>query len=150
MDKELIEMISNLLDKKLDPIKKDISGIKEDVSGLKEDVSGLKEDVSGLKEDVSGLKEDVSGLKKDVSGLKEDVFGLKEDVKYIKVQQEEQSRILRILEDKAVTNKADHDVMSNSIIKLSGKVESMRKDLAALEVVSARNMENIAELKLVK
>lgn len=78
-----IEMISNLLDNKLDPIKKDISGIKEDVSGLKE------------------------------------------DVKHIKVQQEEQSRILRILEDKAVTNKADHDVMSNSIIQLSGRVESI-------------------------
>ncbi|MFA6940868.1 MAG: hypothetical protein WCQ54_07805 [Clostridiaceae bacterium] len=122
MDKELIEMISNLLDKKLDPIKKDISGIKEDVSVLKEDVSGLKEDVSGLKK----------------------------DVKYIKVQQEEQGRILRILVDKAETNRADHDAMSNSIIQLSGKVENMRKDMAALEIVSARNMEYIAALKLLK
>lgn len=47
-------------------------------------------------------------------------------------------------------DKADHDAMSNSIIQLSGKFENMRKDMAALEVVSARNMENIAELKLVK
>ena len=101
MDKELIEMISNLLDKKLDPIKEDISGIKE-------------------------------------------------DVKYIKVQQEEQGRILRILVDKAETNRADHDAMSNSIIQLSGKVENMRKDMAALEIVSARNMEYIAALKLLK
>ena len=40
-------------------------------------------------------------------------------------------------------NKADHDAMTNSIIQLSGKVESMRKDKAALEVLSARNMGNI-------
>lgn len=45
-------------------------------------------------------------------------------------------------------DKADHDVISNSIIQLSGKFENMRKDMAALEVVSARNMENIAELNL--
>ncbi|NOH17235.1 hypothetical protein HMJ28_12770 [Clostridium cochlearium] len=129
MDKEMLTVLSSLLDEKLNPI---------------------KEDISTLKEDVSGLKKDVSGLKEDVSGLKEDVLTLKEDVKFIKVQQKEQGRILRILEDKAITNKAEHDKISNEIVHLSEKVENMRKDLATVEVVTARNMENIAKLKVIK
>lgn len=143
MNKEILSAISNLLDEKLNPI-------KEDISGLKEDVSGLKKDVSGLKKDVSSLKEDVSGLKKDVSDLKEDVSSLKKDVKYIKIQQKEHGRILSILEDKAITNKAEHDKMFNEIAHLSGNVENMRKDLATVEIVTARNMENIANLKVIK
>ncbi|MBU5269545.1 hypothetical protein [Clostridium cochlearium] len=129
MDKEMLTVLSSLLDEKLNPIKEDISTLKEDVSGLKKDVSGLKEDVSGLKKDVSVLKE---------------------DVKFIKVQQKEQGRILRILEDKAITNKVEHDKLSNEIVHLSEKVENMRKDLATVEVVTARNMENIARLKVIK
>ncbi|MEL5865090.1 hypothetical protein [Clostridium cochlearium] len=136
MDKEMLTVLSSLLDEKLNPIKEDISTLKEDVSGLKRDVSVLKEDISTLKEDVSGLKRDVSVLK--------------EDVKFIKVQQKEQGRILRILEDKAITNKAEHDKISNEIVHLSEKVENMRKDLATVEVVTARNMENIARLKVIK
>lgn len=136
MDKEILSTLGALLDEKLNPIKEDISGVKKDVSGLKGDVSSLKEDMSSLKEDVSGLKSNVSSLK--------------EDVKYIKIQQEEQGKILRVLEDKAITNKAEHDKLSNDIIQLSGKVENMRKDLATVEVVTARNMENIAQLKVIK
>ncbi|MBD5639110.1 hypothetical protein HYI18_11010 [Clostridium botulinum] len=129
MDKEILSALSALLDEKLNPIKEDISGVKKDVSSLKEDVCGLKEEVSGLKSNVSSLKE---------------------DVKYIKIQQEEQGKILRVLEDKAITNKSEHDKLSNDIIQLSGKVENMRKDLATVEVVTARNMENIAQLKVIK
>ncbi|NFF64896.1 hypothetical protein [Clostridium sporogenes] len=103
-----------------------------------------------LDEKLNPIKEDISGVKKDVSGLKGDVSSLKEDVKYIKIQQEEQGKILRVLEDKAITNKAEHDKLSNDIIQLSGKVENMRKDLATVEVVTARNMENIAQLKVIK
>jgi len=35
-------------------------------------------------------------------------------------------------------------------MQLSGKVENMRKDLATVEVVTARNMQNIAQLKVIK
>lgn len=115
LDKEMLTVLSSLLDEKLNPI-----------------------------------KEDISTLKEDVSGLKEDVLTLKEDVKFIKVQQKEQGRILRILEDKAITNKAEHDKISNEIVHLSEKIENMRKDLATVEVVTARNMENIARLKVIK
>ncbi|WP_102400945.1 hypothetical protein [Haloimpatiens massiliensis] len=89
-------------------------------------------------------------LDEKLNPIKEDISSLKEDVKFIKIQQKEHGRILRILEDKAITNKAEHDNMCNEISHLSAKVENMRKDLATVEIVTARNMENIANLKVIK
>jgi hypothetical protein len=101
MDNEFLKALSNLLDEKLEPIKKDITNMKSDIV-------------------------------------------------LIKTQQEEHGRILRILEDKTVVNKSEHDKLSNDIMHLSEKVEGMRRDLATVEIVTARNMENIANLKIVK
>lgn len=82
--------------------------------------------------------------------LDEKLEPIKSDISLIKIQQEEQSRILTILEDKVVTNKAEHDRLGNETAHLSEKIENMRKDLATVEVVTARNMETIARLKIIK
>ncbi len=63
------DIVSDVLETNLQPIKEDISVLKEDVSGLKQDVAVLKEDVSGLKQDVVVLKEDVSRLEGGVARL---------------------------------------------------------------------------------
>ncbi|MBP1865241.1 hypothetical protein BD780_002389 [Clostridium tetanomorphum] len=44
----------------------------------------------------------------------------------------------------------NEDKLSNEIMHLSQTVENMRKDLATVEIVTARNMENIAQLKVIK
>ena len=70
---ELLLEMSNMMDRKLNPIKEDIRELKEDVAVLKEDVAVLKEDVAVLKEDVAELKEDVSVLKEGYSRLEKEV-----------------------------------------------------------------------------
>lgn len=70
---ELLLEMSNMMDRKLNPIKEDIRELKEDVAVLKEDVAVLKEDVAILKEDVVVLKEDVSVLKEGYSRLEKEV-----------------------------------------------------------------------------
>jgi hypothetical protein len=82
--------------------------------------------------------------------LDEKLIPIKNDLKSIKSQQEESISILRALEHKADINKSEHDKLFNDIANISGNIENMRKDLSAVEVVTARNMENIAQLKLVK
>jgi hypothetical protein len=82
--------------------------------------------------------------------LDEKLSPIKDDMKNIKTQQEESISILRALEHKADDNKSEHDKLFNDIAKLSGTVENMRKDLSAVEVVTARNLENIDQLKIVK
>ncbi|WP_185651491.1 hypothetical protein [Clostridium sp. DJ247] len=63
---------------------------------------------------------------------------------------DEHTQILRALEHLAQVNKSEHDRMFNDIAYIKGETESIRKDLAAVEIVTARNMENIAHLKLIK
>jgi chromosome segregation ATPase len=89
-------------------------------------------------------------LDEKLNPIKDDLNVLKDDVKLLKIQQEESNSILRSLEHKADINKAEHDKLFNDIAKLSGNIEDMRKDLCAVEIVTARNLENIAKLKLVK
>ena len=89
-------------------------------------------------------------LDEKLSPIKNDIKNIYGDIKNIKTQQEESISILRSLEHKADVNKSEHDKLFNDVAKLSGTVENMRKDLSAVEVVTARNLENIAQLKLVK
>jgi hypothetical protein len=63
---------------------------------------------------------------------------------------DEHTQILRALEHLAQVNKSEHDRMFNDIAHIKGETELMRKDLATVEIVTARNMENIAHLKLIK
>ena len=57
MDKELLEAFSQMLDEKLDPIKKDISDLKNDVAVLKDDVEALKETSEITRAGVNSLLE---------------------------------------------------------------------------------------------
>ena len=75
-NKELLQAMSELLDKKLDEklddkFKIELQPIKEDIRTLKSDVGSLKEDVSSLKEDVDSLKSGQRTLTEEISILKQ-------------------------------------------------------------------------------
>lgn len=129
MDNELLKALGTLLDEKLEPVKNELKALKDDVKILKNDVTTLKDDVISLKDDVISLKGDVNTLK---------------------TQQEESYQILKSLEHNSEVNKAEHDKFSNEIAQLTGEIQSMRKDLSTVEIVTARNMESIAQLKIIK
>ncbi|SHI84605.1 hypothetical protein SAMN02745163_00849 [Clostridium cavendishii DSM 21758] len=75
LDREFLEALSSMLDKKLDeklePIKNDIADLKEDVGTLKADVSILKSDVSMLKSDVTHIKKKVDSVYDQTADLTE-------------------------------------------------------------------------------
>lgn len=55
-----LKQIGNVIDDKLDPVKKDLTGLKSDVSGLKQDVGGLKQDMKYLKKKVNRIDKTLS------------------------------------------------------------------------------------------
>ncbi len=57
LSKEDLQLLSDLMDKKLSPINERLDQMQDDISELKEDVKILKEDVEILKEDM----EDATG-----------------------------------------------------------------------------------------
>ncbi|MBU3114728.1 hypothetical protein [Clostridium lacusfryxellense] len=75
---------------------------------------------------------------------------LDEKLKPISIKLDETYQIVRALEHSAEVNKAEHDKMANDIAHIKGGVESLRKDISTVEVVTASNYAYIAELKAVK
>lgn len=54
---ELLNMLSQLFDEKLEPIKQDMKELKQDVSQLKEDVTQLKQGQFDTRKDISEIKD---------------------------------------------------------------------------------------------
>lgn len=72
------------------------------------------------------------------------------DIKELKIQVSENTQILKSLEHSSEVNKAEHDKMSTDIAKIQGDTSKIRKDLSFVEQATAKNWEDIAELKIVK
>ena len=62
LDEKDLSAIASLLDKKLEPIRKDISELKTDVSVLKTEMAEVKEDVSVLKTEMVEVKNNICRL----------------------------------------------------------------------------------------
>ena len=96
-------------------------------------LSQILDSLNELKLGQQEIKADVSTLKNDVSSLKADVSSLKTDVATIKMQ-------LSDLETKNALNHMD----------IREQLDLIKKDLSFIEVVSGKNMTEIALLKAVK
>ena len=60
---------------------------------------------------------------------------------------DEHTQILRALEHLAQVNKAEHDKMANDIAHIKGDIESIKKGLESVELVTANNWADIAKIK---
>lgn len=84
LEKRDLEMIAEVMQQSLQPVKSDIIGIKSDVRTLKNDVQELKVDMKLAKADIQELKDDMKSVKADISELKVEVENLKCDMKEAK------------------------------------------------------------------
>jgi hypothetical protein len=89
-------------------------------------------------------------LDEKLTPIRKEIRDLKTDTELIKVQQKEHGAILSILLDKAEVNRAKHDKLTHDMAQVLETINNMRKDLTVVEIVTARNMENIAHLKAIK
>ena len=100
LDGRDLQLMSNLLDQKLDeklkPIQEDISVLKVEMKEVKQDIAVLKEDVTVLKEDIAILKEDVNVLKQDSAELKKGVRKLNDDLINLRI---DHSRVEKKIDD---------------------------------------------------
>ena len=107
LDGRDLQLLSNLLDQKLDeklkPIQEDISvlkvemkEVKQDIAILKEDVRVLKVEMKAVKQDIAVLKEDVAILKLDSAELKKGVRKLNDDLRNLRI---DHSRVEKKIDD---------------------------------------------------
>lgn len=72
-DNELLQAVSDIMDKKLEPISDNMRILTSDVQILKSDVQTLKSDVQTLKSDVQTLGSNVQTLNSDMQTIKSKV-----------------------------------------------------------------------------
>lgn len=60
LTKSDIEIIGNIIDDKIEPIKGEIKILKNDVDVLKKDVSILKKDMKVIKKQINGIRQDIN------------------------------------------------------------------------------------------
>ncbi len=63
------------------------------------------------------------------------------------IKLDEHTQILRALEHLAQVNKAEHDKMANDIAHMKGDIESIKKGLAGVELITANNWSDIVKIK---
>jgi len=129
MDNEIVNILRDVIREELKPINNKLNSLENKVDSLGKKVGNLENKVDSLEIKVDGLKIKVDGLQ---------------------VQVEENTRILNALVYLAEINKSEHDSMKNDVIHIIGTVESIKKDLSQVEIITASNWGDIAKLKAVR
>lgn len=96
------------------------------------------------------LLQAIQGRNKRFDSLENKMDSLENKVDSLEVQIKETTQILKALEHSSRSNKAEHDAMTLHIADISGDVKTIRRDLPAVEIVTANNWSDIARLKAVK
>jgi uncharacterized protein YoxC len=78
-------------------------------------VQGLTEDMKSVKQDTNTLKEDVRGLKQDVETLKQRMDKQEEELYLLKVQMDENTKMVKAIRDNQVEQRSLQDSMMHEI-----------------------------------
>ncbi len=130
MDKEIIKLLSDMLDEKLDeklePIKAKLDEHSEILNSHSEILNSHSEILRSHSEVLNSHSEILN---------KHSII------------LDEHTQILRALEHSAQVNKAEQDKMNNDIAHMKGDVESIKKGLAGVEIITANNWSDIVRIK---
>lgn len=77
MDKEILNTLSSLLDKKLEPIKSDLKEINRKLDGVVEQTADLLEFRSDITKKVDGIRDDLSTVELVTAKNYKDIVSLK-------------------------------------------------------------------------
>jgi chromosome segregation ATPase len=86
------------------------------------------------------LKEGQNRLETKFDGLEAKVDGLQ-------IQTEENTQILRAIDERTKVISAEQENMKNDIVHIQGDIKAIKNDLAYVEQATARNWSDIAKLK---
>ena len=128
MENQILEMLKSM-DSKFDKIDKRLDGIDKRLDGIDKRLDGIDKRLDKVEQRLDKVEQRLDGVEQ---------------------RQDEMYTILRGMEEKFETNKAEHDRMSVDIAEIKGDVKTIRKDLSQVEMVTANNWADIAKLKAIK
>ena len=118
-----LEMISEVIERAVEPLKTDVRELKTDVRELKTDVGELQTDVEELKTDVGELQTDAGTLKSDMRALQLTLEN--ETNKGINIIAEGHLDLSRKL-DEALTIENEKEMLKLRVNRLESEVEKLK------------------------
>lgn len=152
LEQKDLEMIAEVMQQALQPVKSDIIGIKSDIQELKDDMKSAKNDIQELKDSMTEVKTDISKLKVDVEDLKNDAKASKTDIAELKDKIESVQNEIQFIET-SLENKTNKgiQIIAEGHLDLTRKLDKAMKIEEEKEMLKLRMswLENeVRELKL--
>lgn len=131
---------------------KQINGLSNQFENFREEVNTRFSNLEGRFDSLEGKVDNLEGRFDTLEGKVDNLEGrfdtLEGKVDALQIQTKENTEILKALQYSAEVNKAEHDKMTNDITHIKGNLESIKKDLIQVELVTSSNWNEITILKL--
>ena len=131
LTQEDLQMMSQLLDTKIQPIKDEIRETKKEIREIKDELQDVKADVQAVKTELQEVKDDVQGMKTELQEVKDDVQGMKtelQDVKFRVMKMETlMENEIRVNIQRVAEAHLDLSRKLNECIKLSNDVKDRQE-----------------------
>ena len=131
LTQEDLQMMSQLLDTKIQPIKDEIRETKKEIREIKDELQDVKADVQTVKTELQEVKDDVQGMKTELQEVKDDVQGMKtelQDVKFRVMKMETlMENEIRVNIQRVAEAHLDLSRKLNECIKLSNDVKDRQE-----------------------
>ena len=131
LTQEDLQMMSQLLDTKIQPIKDEIQETKKEIREIKDELQDVKADVQTVKTELQEVKADVQAVKTELQEVKDDVQGMKtelQDVKFRVMKMETlMENEIRVNIQRVAEAHLDLSRKLNECIKLSNDVKDRQE-----------------------
>ena len=131
LTQEDLQMMSQLLDTKIQPIKDEIQETKKEIREIKDELQEVKADVQTVKTELQEVKADVQAVKTELQEVKDDVQGMKtelQDVKFRVMKMETlMENEIRVNIQRVAEAHLDLSRKLNECIKLSNDVKDRQE-----------------------
>ena len=139
-DNELLLSISEIMDKKIEPLKKDMQSIKNE---LKEDIQTVRRDIeNNIKPDIHKIKLDIeNNIKPDIHKVKLDIENnIKSDIHKIKLDIENNIKPnICILAENYLPSAKRYEMETN-------KIEALESDIGLMKKVITEHSEKLQKI----
>lgn len=127
VENELLAALSDLLDTKLEPIRREICGLGNRLTGVEERLTSAEERLTGVEERLTSLEGRVTGLESDIADIKQKIASLEitiesETNKNIRIVAEGHLDINRKL-DEAIKASYDNDIYKMKVNMLDAEIK---------------------------
>ena len=139
-DNELLLAISNIMDKKIEPLQGEIGEMKGEIVEMKGDIAKMKGDIVEMKGEIVEMKGDIAKMKGEIVEMKGDITKLQGNYRKISLQLE--NNVIPHLNELSSCYTSTFQRYSSQL----GKMDAYSQDMILLKEVVMEHSEKLKQL----